>query len=462
MENNTPQNAQDVVPSLDAVLGGDVGFEQGTVLDNMTNLPTGPQGGEPAPSGNEPLAETPEPSGTPPVTPPANTPANTPAKSAVAPIEDDVVKLLATDDSLLSAEDAEFKTSVYNKFQAVGVDFKGNLLNAEGEVVLTADDFNNYIDTGAVPLDEAGNQINAKGEIITPAEEVKDSASIADLTKALIEEELGYKFLAEDGTPKSYPNSAEGTYQLAKDAIIAAQTSAVSAFLNINPTLKQVFYHLENGGDLNDFTQSAVDYTAIDVNSLSKDQKLDYIRNAYEKQGVTNTESIMKLLESVGEDKITQSTAEALLTLKEISDKEMIAQEKAHQQREQQEQEEADKYWNQIKSVIDKGTLKDLQIPANERLDFYKYIAEPINAKGETREMLDARKESDESQLMISYLRYKGGDVSKLVKSKATTNRLESLKQRMGVNTPIPKIETNKERTNSRGGVFTPSLDLLM
>lgn len=455
MENNNSQNAQDVVPSLDNFMGGGevVNQDQGTVLDNVV-IPEGD--GVPAEGSAE--------GATPEVVQTTTHTNNEDASNTQAPADqDDLVALLSTDDTLLSADDREFKTSIYDKFQANGVDFKGNLLNANGEVVLSADDFNNYIDTGALPLDEEGNQVNAKGEIVVPASDIAESVNVVDLTRTLIESELGYEFTNEDGSKKSYPNTAEGNAQFAKDAIIAAQTSAVQSFLAINPEIKNMFFHLQAGGTLEDFAQGSLDYTSIDVNTLSKEQKMDFIKQSYEKQGVQNVNSIMNLLESVGDDKMTQTAAEAILSLKEISDREHAINEQRYADQQANEQLNAEKYWSEVKSVIDKGNLGNLQIRNEERNDFYKYIAEPINAKGETREMIDAQKETAENQLMISYLRYKGGDVSKLIETRAKLNRADALRQRMGKNVPIPKVSNSQERTNtSRSAAFVPDIGTLL
>jgi hypothetical protein len=45
--------------------------------------------------------------------------------------------------------------------------------------------------------------------------------------------------------------------------------------------------------------------------------------------------------------------------------------------------------------------------------------------------MLDADKDTVESDLLMSYLRYKGNDISALAKNIATTNSVQSLRERM-------------------------------
>ena len=457
MENNqaaaqptAPQNAQDGVPSLDDFLGGGNQHVEPATPD----LP-GSQGQEGTPPTDPTLPI--EPGQEPPAPVVPVQPAN------VAP-DDDVVKLLASDNSLLSADDRQFKDAIYDKFQAVGVDFKGNLLNANGEVVLSTDDLNNFIDTGVVPLDENGNQVNSKGEIIVNAADLTDGANLVDLTKTFLETELGYQLLDEEGKPRSYPNTVEGNQQFAKDAVIAAQTSAVSSFFGGNPEVRDLFFHLQAGGTVENFVDKAVDYTSLDVNSLSKEQKLQYIKDSYVRQGIKNPDNIMSLIEAAGDERITKESADALLALREVSEREKEQDRINYENQVQANQVATEQYWSKVKSMIDTGSLKNINISPADKDAFYRYIAEPINNNGDTREMLDSRKETEEEQLLISYLRYKGGDVSILVKAKSQLNRIEALKQRMGNNIPIPAINGSRERSaaTNNSATYVPSIETLL
>lgn len=457
MDNNqNPQNAQDNDLSIDAILDGDQGV-QGSVFDDLANeLNNGNDGEQGAAQGN---LDGVDPNKSVDVDNPPSAGDNTQPPAN----EDDLIALLNADDNLLSADDREFKTAVYDKFQAVKVDFKGNLLNQNGEVVLNADDFENYIQTGAVPVDAEGNQVNAKGEIVATADSIKGELNMVDTTKLFLEQDLGYTFTDAEGKPKSYPNTIEGMQQFSKDVAITAQVSAVSSFLDTRPQLKSLFFHLENGGTIADYASKEVDYATIDVTSLTKEQKLDYIKQSYERQGVKNVSSIMDLLENVGEEKMTQSVSEAILSLKEVSDRERLIEEQNYNKAQEEAQKEADIHWANVKSVIDKGTLQSFQIANSDKGDFYKYIAEPINNKGETREMLDADKETSEQQLLISYLRFKGGDISKLVANKAALNRVQALRERMGKNVPMPTSSNSRERQGGNtSDVFVPSIDNLL
>ena len=430
------QNPQGSLPSLDAVIDATLGI-----------------GGVPA--GTEPIVPAVGTEGTPPVEggqqqaqgqqtqqqqqaqPPAN---NSPIE------EDNLTSLLSADNSLLSEEDRALKNTLLSTFGAAGVDTNGNLINEQGQVVLSKESLDKYIDTGEVLLDAQGNQIDETGKIIKPASEVNVANTIIELSKNAIEQELGFTLLDSEGKPKSYSNSVEGSTELLKDVATNATVNAVTAFLNSNPELKDIYFHLVNGGKLDDYTASNIDYTAIDVTTLDRTGKLNYIKQSFEQQGLKNAGSLIKTLEQSSDEALTQAAADAILTLKQVSEDAKAEREREYQLNQQKEAQALEEYWNNVNSVITNGKLKDINIPNAEKDDFFKYLAVPINSKGESQEMIDAEKEDNEDRLLLSYLRFKKFNLNDLVNLKAKTNRLEQLRSRVGI--PNPKIENAQARTN--------------
>ena len=424
------QNPQGSLPSLDAVIDATLGI-----------------GGTPA--------------GTEPVTPPAGTEGNPPIEGGqqqaqgqqaqppanTSPIEEDsITSLLSADDSSLSEEDRTLKNTLLSTFGAAGIDANGNLVNEQGQVVLSKDSLDKYIDTGEVLLDAQGNQIDETGKIIKPASEVNTANTIIELSKNAIEQELGFTLLDSEGKPKSYSNSVEGSTELLKDVATNATVNAVTAFLNSNPELKDIYFHLANGGKLDDYTASNIDYTAVDVTTLDRTGKLNYIKQSFEQQGLKNAGSLIKTLEQSSDEALTQAAADAIITLKQVSEDAKVEREREYQLNQQKEAQALEEYWNNVNSVITNGKLKDINIPNAEKEDFFKYLAVPINSKGESQEMIDAEKEDNEDRLLLSYLRFKKFNLNDLVNLKAKTNRLEQLRSRVGI--PNPKIENAQARTN--------------
>ena len=430
------QNPQGSLPSLDAVIDATLGIGGTPAGTEPVTPPAGTEGTPPVEGGQQ-QAQGQQAQQQQQAQPPAN---NSPIE------EDNLTSLLSADDSSLSEEDRALKNTLLSTFGAAGIDANGNLVNEQGQVVLSKDSLDKYIDTGEVLLDAQGNQIDETGKIIKPASEVNVANTIIELSKNAIEQELGFTLLDSEGKPKSYSNSVEGSTELLKDVATNATVNAVTAFLNSNPDLKDIYFHLTNGGKLEDYSASNTDYTAIDVTTLDRTGKLNYIKQSFEQQGLKNAGSLLKTLEQSSDEALTQAAADAILTLKQVSEDAKVQRENEYKIKQQNEAKELETYWNNVNSVITNGKLKDINIPNAEKDDFFKYLAVPINSKGESQEMIDAEKESEEDRLLLSYLRFKKFNLNDLVNLKAKTNRLEQLRSRVGI--PNPKIENAQARTN--------------
>lgn len=430
------QNPQGSLPSLDAVIDATLGIGGTPAGTEPVTPPAGTEGNPPIEGGQQ-QAQGQQAQGQQQAQPPAN---NSPIE------EDNITSLLSADDSSLSEEDRTLKNTLLSTFGAAGIDANGNLVNEQGQVVLSKDSLDKYIDTGEVLLDAQGNQIDETGKIIKPASEVNTANTIIELSKNAIEQELGFTLLDSEGKPKSYSNSVEGSTELLKDVATNATVNAVTAFLNSNPELKDIYFHLANGGKLDDYTASNIDYTAVDVTTLDRTGKLNYIKQSFEQQGLKNAGSLIKTLEQSSDEALTQAAADAIITLKQVSEDAKVEREREYQLNQQKEAQALEEYWNNVNSVITNGKLKDINIPNAEKEDFFKYLAVPINSKGESQEMIDAEKEDNEDRLLLSYLRFKKFNLNDLVNLKAKTNRLEQLRSRVGI--PNPKIENAQARTN--------------
>ena len=306
------QNPQGSLPSLDAVIDATLGIGGTPAGTEPVVPPAGTEGNPPAEGGQQ-QAQGQQAQGQQAQGQQAQPPANN------SPIEEDnLTSLLSADDSSLSEEDKSLKNTLLTTFGATNVDANGNLINEQGQVVLSKESLDKYIDTGEVLLDAQGNQIDETGKIIKPASEVNVANTIIELSKNAIEQELGFTLLDSEGKPKSYSNSVEGSTELLKDVATNATVNAVTAFLNSNPELKDVYFHLVNGGKLEEYTSSNIDYTAVDVTTLDRTGKLNYIKQSFEQQGLKNAGSLIKTLEQSSDDALTQAAADAILTSNQV------------------------------------------------------------------------------------------------------------------------------------------------
>lgn len=384
--------------------------------------------------------------------PPVNTapPAQDPASEQSDDV-DDFDRILLNSEGL-SSEDQQLRNNILSKFGASNTDAKGNLIDANNRIVLSRENLDRYVLDGDLLLDANGNHVNELGEIITNAADVVASNTFITSTKEEIEQEFGFKFVDELGKPKDYPNTIEGNKEFVKDAINNSHVSAVSAFLNSKPELREIFYHLETGGTLDNFVNETFDYSTVDVSTLTREQKLSYIRSSFEKQNLSNSASMLKLLEAASDESVTEATADALIALNKVTENKRSQAELAYQQQVEAQQKEVNDYWADVKGRIEVGKIRDITIPPAEKDKFYDYLSRVVDNTGRSQEQIDREKEDPNFELMISYLRYKKLDINALVNIRARSNKLHSAKERFmfaqpaSVTSPASSTQNNSSK----------------
>ena len=119
-------------------------------------------------------------------------------------------------------------------------------------------------------------------------------------------------------------------------------------------------------------------------------------------------------------------------------------------------EKEAQAYWSSVINTVKNGKLANINIPLPEREGFLTYLTTPIQ-NGKSQDILDAEKDTVESDLLMSYLRYKGNDISALAKNIATTNNVQSLRERMAKN-KIRNANSDKGTKPKTQDNYIPSL----
>lgn len=327
----------------------------------------------------------------------------------------------------LTAELQSTKEALLSTFKATTLDANGNLLNAANEVILSADKLKAYVDNDTLPLDAQGNVVNDKGEIIQTKAELDNDFSIINPVKSALETNFGVELPAD----LELPDTEEGIVKLVSEVVKAKTTNTVVNFLEANPELKGFYQHIALGGKPEDYTSSNIDYKGINIKNLDEAAKTQLLAKSFSLQGTPNKENLIEIIKKAGEEELNKATASAVLFLD-------AKQSEFNQQREQElleaadlEEENTEKYWQSVKSVVDKGTLGNINIPLADREAFFNYMAKPINTNYDSAESTDAAKDSLEFQLLVSYLRYKKGDISKLASIIATEQKVTTLKDRL-------------------------------
>ena len=363
----------------------------------------------------------------PPVTPPTEgvPPTNPPVEAVSLESYDSILAALNNPEHSSKAQ--EVLKDVFDIFKATAIDKDGNLVDANAVVVLSADKLKAFIDTDTLPLDDKGNMVNDKGEILKSKDTILEENSVVLEIKKSIETNFGIEFpdLGE------LPETGEGIIKLVETAIKLKNTSSVKNFLDNVPELKGFYQHLLLGGKPENYTTSNIDYKNINVKTLEESAKLDLLNKAFTSQGTPNKEKMIALLQKAGEEELNEAVIGAINYLdtkqKELnSTRELQLAEKARI-----EQENTERYWKEVDTTIKNGKIGVLNIPVTEREAFFKYMSEPVNDNYDSADSLAAAKDSLDFELMVSYLRFKKGDIGQLVKNLASQQKVETLRERM-------------------------------
>jgi len=342
----------------------------------------------------------------------------------------------------LSDEDKDAQASLMDFFKATQIDAKGNLLNSAGALVLSADKLKSYLEEDQLPLNTTGDVINDLGEVVrTHAQLLEDNSVVAPLREAM-ETNFGVSFPADF----VLPDTQEGIINLVQETVKQLNRNTVVNFLEAQPEVKGFVQHLALGGTVDNYQSSNINYKGVDVKTLDDTSKLEFLKRSFTLQGNPSPDSLIDLIKKAGEEELNKATKGALDFLDKKQTENNTARDQQVQLQQQEEAQNIKEYWNNVEQVITKGTLNSINIPVTERQAFFDYLARPINDNMESAESLDIQKDSVEFQLLVSYLRYKGGDVSLLAKNIAKQERVQTLSERM-----------NKHRTPNGSGVPSTS-----
>jgi len=386
--------------------------------------------GSPAPIGVPPVVVPPvEPQGTPPAgtppvvdpVPPVGTPPVVEAPQGLPTTFEGLLPLISADSG--TQEVADTRNELLSTFKGNKIDSTGNILNDKGEVVLKASTLKAYIETGDLPTNAEGKFINDAGEVVG---EPAPAPSLIETVKSSLTTNFGLQLDTVD-----VPDTEEGLVALTTEAIKQKSNQAIHSFLEAYPDIKGLYQHIRLGGKVEDYSSSFVDYGTINIKSLEEGSKLDLLNKMFTLQGVPNKDNMINLIKGAGEDELNKAVSGALVYLDGKQKQDSAAREAQLKQREAQEARDTEQYWNTVQGVVKQGKVGELNIPATERDAFFAYMAKPVTDDLVSANDLDAENDSLEFQLAVSYLRFKKGDINKLVQNLARQERVETLKEKL-------------------------------
>lgn len=320
---------------------------------------------------------------------------------------------LATEDDVPEAKEGESNDTGNDPVEEVKVS-----LNVEGDLV-----------------DEKGNVVYKKGtfkhDTKTGLIELPEDAVVPQLAEKF--KERGFVLTDNEGNAIEFEDTEDGYVALAEQLAVESYRIRVAEEAAKFPTIGKFRKHLENGGDeASFFAQRAVlvDYNKISVPSENKEGRLDIIKQYLTKVAQNDEDTTKLVLDSIEDSGEVDKKYEAALgklkawqtsTEKTEADKE-VAAEREHEVKIQQ-------HWQSVNTIVSKGDLAGIQIPAAEKEGFFSYIANAVE-NGYSQKELDYAQLSAEQKLQIDYLLYKKLSLEDLIKARVRQERVDLIKQR--------------------------------
>lgn len=319
------------------------------------------------------------------------------------------------------------------------------------------------IDGKTYTVDDKGNIVDDKGTVFKAANEVNDWLKTVqtvddnntpddnEITVASIQKALGVEITDENGNPTEFTNDAAGVKSYVEDVInlksAELQQAAVNKVFNDNPLLKQFAdYLVVNNGNPYGFGQLP-DRSTIELDKTNESQQEAIIRMAAQEFGnkAVNDNYINYLKQTGG---LYDEAKVQLANLIE-KDKNLRQQlEDEAKERRNQEEQEIDRYWNNVNNVIDSGIVGGYKLPESfvkevngtkvtlNRKDFFNYLSKPAvtDEQGNTLTgyQRDLANLSDEDalakEMLDAWLMFTGGTYKDLINMAVKEDNVRKLK----------------------------------
>lgn len=319
------------------------------------------------------------------------------------------------------------------------------------------------IDGKPYTVDVKGNIVDDKGNVFKQASEVNDwlktvqtsngddNTDDKEITVASIQKALGVEITDENGNPTEFTNDAAGVKSYVEDVInlksAELQQAAVNKVFNDNPLLKQFAdYLVVNNGNPYGFGQLP-DRSTIELDKTNETQQEAIIRMAAQEFGnkAVNDNYINYLKQTGG---LYDEAKVQLANLVEKDNNLRKQLETEAKQRRAQEEQEIDKYWNNVNNVIDSGIVGGYKLPESfvkevngtkvtlNRKDFFNYLSKPATTDEQGNTMTGYQRDlanlSDEDalakEMLDAWLMFTGGTYKDLINMAVKEDNVRKLK----------------------------------
>lgn len=336
------------------------------------------------------------------------------------------------------------------------------------------------IDDKTYSVDDNGNLVDANGNVFKEAKDVADylkTFEVSDEDKPkgstieAIMDTVGVTILDDNDKPVEFENTPEGINEYVKAVVQLSQQDVAEATLQTlwqqYPEVKDALdYYIANGNSFEGFG-GRPDRSTIEVSEDNVAQQEQIIRTAWQEQNrrgdVENYIAYLKssgLLYTTAQDELNGLKELDAEYKRQVAEQAKLAKEK--------EEEAVNKYWTDVKKVIDNKNIAGYKIPdtiiinrngqkvSATPMDFFNYIYR-TDKDGTTAYQRDLMKDTPESrrddEILRAYLKFVGGDYSNLVdmainekevsKLRLKAKEIKNTTSKVKLTTPTTKKDIN-------------------
>jgi hypothetical protein len=269
-------------------------------------------------------------------------------------------------------------------------------------------------------------------------ENSEESGSVAEsIAKA-----LGYDI------ENDYADTEEGLVEFTKDIAQNIAEDQLNELFQQFPLVQKHLDFVLAGGDSEKFFQAYnpnMDYSQYEIDQNDSRTQKAFVSEYFKSKG-HDEEFIKDMLEDYEDSGKLYDKAivaqKQLATIQSREREQIVEQQKREKAEQERTQEE---FWENVAATIDQGKeFAGIRIPEKEKAKFFDYISAPVDKSGRTRRDMDYSNSDLDVKLAIDYLMYKGMNLQDIITTKAKTESVKSLRD---------KIQRNEERVKNYGKV---------
>ena len=325
------------------------------------------------------------------------------------------------------------------------------------------------IDGTQYRLDKDGNALGEDGKVVKTKEEL-DALVAAQTNEELpplpveLAQKIGITPLDEEGKPKTYEDTVEGLMALVNDVAEIKQRANEKEFFDKLPAVRDFAEFLINGGKEEDYFKAKTSsWKNVSLKEADENFKLNVVIEDLKAKGFDLESAKETALLYRDSNKLDEKSKAALKARQDAETANEKTRRAAFEKTRQEEELATKQYYDNVKAIVDKGSLRDIVIPEADRQKFFEYYAFDADGQGNSQAMLDLINGKPEEILQAFYLNFKKFNLDTLVRNKAATEKANTIRMRLKSESKKPEskgVDTSGAKTNPKD--FTPSINDLM